>query len=1784
MVDHKPLPELPSTSKTPNLARLSIQAQKHRERFIRFVLSELNDAWIDNNLEEWTRVLEDALDDLASSMSQGRWLTGIKKYKALKEKQSKKKRKLDKKVDLTENSTGPRKSTGADGIFDNGSKKSEVQISSSNSERLERLRQIVAEPDVPSRTPKSRHLLLCLAPLGSRVALPDEDSGFNLVPSTLGCSFRNSVFVLPEGGEEMDAILYGFHEWNTSVEEMSTRPVGGTFTLKGVPSLQQHRALSKALKLTVYVHLSLLLEQQLLIDSHAHLTFAQPRVRVQAGTLQPSALPSHNQNTPTNDAASSHKPRSLIPSGIFSFFSKRSPGRTSSPRDASSVRPSSDSVPFPSIEEVQPVRSSMDEMNSAARLRMFSFLSSSAPEAEPQKGPTSTPFSDTLARIEAQRNVLSSSTGVVFDPPMLLVRLAEKEKAHREKEICLTGDERVALNSLLGWGTVESEANQLDLDKDKRNESWIKKGKGMTGICGFVNQQEISILVSSHVPLAGACVPQEIGPEASMSASTSSAPSVPREASSSSQASHSSDSSSTTNKPSPLKTAPTHTSCEQPHWTVYRYYVNSDSGTLNKDHDKDDDNNAPPEDSPRLCVNDRDQCLGEVIKSWIDEADVPCDRLRAVSTNSEHRGGIGLMHGLGGSSTTTTEKRCEVQVGKHERRFVHGGVKVSASIEWPAVKSLAATSLVLPTIATSAGGSDESNVDEKDQSPDARVVSVWESCSICGAETKKNELSEGAYLFSFAKYLELLIYSPLLCKLSPRLCEHTDPSSTSSSSTSSTRSISSNLPPQRFNIIRHFSASSSENDEGGSSGVSSNDGNRREYTVSFKIDPVKDIFELRVPRLQISNWRVEGDSDTLGFVSTLNHKGEKEHYASKEDDQKKKLRREIKAWWEGVADHMDLLEEKFSAEDQIAVRKALPRLPSTDDAYDSFDDDDFGEPEEYPTPKLKISGLPESYTPTVVTATSDYFNKSKNPSSVSSDPFTLSASSSTAPLCQIPPQPHSSSDDISRTASPSPAPSNPRPPLNHGSSSSSSQLSTTPTTSSASSVHSADAEGLNRDPMQLLSNLRQTFHRIEQTLYTQLAKTPASSLNEVRRAFLSAAKGAERRLTAWQKKHLGEKKGKKKNKVKNGERSDELNPSEKLRAAEPEWWNPTCHVAPGGNIIIREDDWGSIIAFTLSTPDYQRELASMSVVRPASNADPPNTPIAPSTSASSFFSAATASGYKLFRTSALVQPDPDQEDVIWHEPEAYSAVICRKDHPRDPTSILSIREVLRQKSPDSNLLSASRFASLGSATSKKLNGGRGDRPSMLSNGVPPSAWAKPDVQVTKQEAEGEVASGLTHGRDDVHRMLLEFESIETEDTESRPNSSVVGSYNSSTLDASTVRPDPHAPQGAFVAGNHAKTISQNSPSPSDTISAPNSIASPVPAKSSLDSFTNGLTNAMRLMLPTQIPRPLSAGSDRHHGLLTAAEVNAIDERPHIKYDWTIGKRLKFSCMVYYAKQFDSLRKRCGVDSIFLESLSRSANWSAEGGKSKSNFWKTADDRFIIKTLVNAWNVADLQVLIELSPSYFRYMDSTASKATVLAKLIGFYTIEIRNLETGTVQSKADLLVMENLFYDQKIDKTFDLKGIQGRKVKSGNNVTVQTSKTLFDGEWIEGLQQTLTLVRPHSKAVLREAIRSDAEFLSKSNIMDYSLLLGIDTEHKQIACGLVDTIGSYTFAKTLEYKAKQGLNSGNGKEVTVIPPAEYQERFTNALERYFLACPDKWSRSLDRRKMISNPDLLPSVL
>ena len=108
-------------------------------------------------------------------------------------------------------------------------------------------------------------------------------------------------------------------------------------------------------------------------------------------------------------------------------------------------------------------------------------------------------------------------------------------------------------------------------------------------------------------------------------------------------------------------------------------------------------------------------------------------------------------------------------------------------------------------------------------------------------------------------------------------------------------------------------------------------------------------------------------------------------------------------------------------------------------------------------------------------------------------------------------------------------------------------------------------DGDDTNNLHRLQNLRHSFQRTEQSLYALLSRTPISSLNDVRASFLSAARGATRRLSAWQKKHLS------KGQLRSGD----------LSVPEPEWWKKKCHAVPGGNIIIREDDWGSIIAFTL---------------------------------------------------------------------------------------------------------------------------------------------------------------------------------------------------------------------------------------------------------------------------------------------------------------------------------------------------------------------------------------------------------------------------------------------------------------------------------------------------------------------------------------------------------------------------------------------------------------------------
>ena len=91
---------------------------------------------------------------------------------------------------------------------------------------------------------------------------------------------------------------------------------------------------------------------------------------------------------------------------------------------------------------------------------------------------------------------------------------------------------------------------------------------------------------------------------------------------------------------------------------------------------------------------------------------------------------------------------------------------------------------------------------------------------------------------------------------------------------------------------------------------------------------------------------------------------------------------------------------------------------------------------------------------------------------------------------------------------------------------------------------------------------------------------------------------------------------------------------------------------------------------------------------------------------------------------------------------------------------------------------------------------------------------------------------------------------------------------------------------------------------------------------------------------------------------------------------------------------------------------------------------------------------------------------------------------------------------------------------------------------------------------------------------------------------------IVDYIGAFTLAKQLESTSKKALKTSDGKSnVTILPPAEYAERFVQAMEGYFIGCPvsgfvglqgtvetitEETPWELERGKELSA--LLPSVL
>lgn len=342
-------------------------------------------------------------------------------------------------------------------------------------------------------------------------------------------------------------------------------------------------------------------------------------------------------------------------------------------------------------------------------------------------------------------------------------------------------------------------------------------------------------------------------------------------------------------------------------------------------------------------------------------------------------------------------------------------------------------------------------------------------------------------------------------------------------------------------------------------------------------------------------------------------------------------------------------------------------------------------------------------------------------------------------------------------------------------------------------------------------------------------------------------------------------------------------------------------------------------------------------------------------------------------------------------------------------------------------------------------------------------------------------------------------------------------------------------------------------------------AEPVAALSSLDSMSfhssqslDDLTSESRSLGSVDDSMLSMSGSRSSQGLDPLSYTKAL----HVKIPFSDDGQVKYSVTCYYAKRFEALRRICCPSEMdFVRSLSRCKKWGAQGGKSNVFFAKTLDDRFIIKQVTKT----ELESFIKFAPAYFKYLSESIRTGgpTCLAKILGIYQVTTKHVKGGK-ETKMDVLVMENLLYGRKVTRLYDLKGSTRSRY---NADSTGSNKVLLDQNLIEAMRTSPIFVGNKAKRLLERAVWNDTSFLALVDVMDYSLLVGVDEEKHELVLGIIDFMRQYTWDKHLETWVKTSgiLGGPKNESPTVISPKQYKKRFRKAMTTYFLMLPDQWS-------------------
>ena len=249
----------------------------------------------------------------------------------------------------------------------------------------------------------------------------------------------------------------------------------------------------------------------------------------------------------------------------------------------------------------------------------------------------------------------------------------------------------------MGWEAGHGKDKERD-GREKEKE----RGKGMTGLQGFLRHQAFSALVSQHVFHAEPAVEKEKDGEGEGE----------KEPTGSSSYVH------------PAKPY-LFTICGRPKWRTMSYYSYSQPPARSKTANGDNDKGAGKDtgkDKDKDRVKEKDKggdkdkgSGGDSDKDDHDDVDGDVDRTL----------GEAIREWVEGMGRRCTRRGCTASRGKHEVRYVHGEVRVAVNISDADTRTVAG------------------ELGDDHPSSGSSAIRMWESCAVCNARTKKRVMSDG---------------------------------------------------------------------------------------------------------------------------------------------------------------------------------------------------------------------------------------------------------------------------------------------------------------------------------------------------------------------------------------------------------------------------------------------------------------------------------------------------------------------------------------------------------------------------------------------------------------------------------------------------------------------------------------------------------------------------------------------------------------------------------------------------------------------------------------------------------------------------------------------------------------------------------------------------------------------------------------------------------------------------------------------------------------------------------